>query len=149
LRFSVFVRTLLTPPASFALATANRSKDCRNSGTRLRTLSSRPTTPLPESVRTALFISAARSKRNDPAVPQLTLSTTANPKEVAHGDAPRDCVLEQPSLSPGHVLLVTYDWRGIAQYKDEIPATEDLANWSSFLLKRCRRIFPRPLELVD
>lgn len=109
-------------------------------------MSFRPTV-LPESVRTALLLSSARSKQNVPTVPDICPSPEADrPSEVNPG-RPRDCVRVFPSCSADHVLLVTYDWRGNVKYKSEIPADEEIERWSSFLLRRCRERHPAPNHL--
>src|SRR6478609_4478526 len=59
-------------------------------------LSSRPLTPLPASVSTALRVTSARSTQNVPDVP----STDPRPSAPVRPEPPRDCVREYPSVEP-------------------------------------------------
>lgn len=61
---------------------------------------------------------------------------------------PRDCIREYPTLAPETVELVAFDWQGIPRYRLSVPVSEDVEGWHTFLLKRCRKIYPRPLHLI-
>jgi hypothetical protein len=73
----------------------------------------------------------------------------SGPQLVPSSNAPpRDCVREYPTLSPDTVELVAFDWKGIPRYRLSVPVIENVEGWHEFLLKRCRKTFPRPLELL-
>lgn len=55
---------------------------------------------------------------------------------------PTDCVVALPSISADTVELIGFDARGNARIRVEIPATEDVELWETWLLRWVRRRFP-------
>lgn len=55
---------------------------------------------------------------------------------------PRDCVVALPSMTAETVELVGFDAAGNARLRVEIPATEDVEQWQTWMLRWVRRRFP-------
>lgn len=74
--------------------------------------------------RFSLFMDAAIAK-------QKRLELQATP--------PSDCIRQFPTLNPDTVELIGFDSRSIPQIRIEIPRTEDVGEWSRWMLKWVRR----------
>ena len=55
---------------------------------------------------------------------------------------PRDCVVALPSMTAETVELAAFDTRGNVRLRVEIPATEDVEQWQTWMLRWVRRRFP-------
>lgn len=79
--------------------------------------------------------------------PSLALASSAEEASQSLG-TPRDCVQEYPTLNPGSIQLVAFDWEGRARYRHELPLDDDIESWAKLMLTRCRKLFPAPARLT-
>lgn len=68
--------------------------------------------------------------------------------EIASDIQPRDCVLEFPSVSPDHVMLIGFDMDGRARIKVELEVSDAGPEWDRWLLKYVRRKYGKTLRLM-
>ena len=57
----------------------------------------------------------------------------------AQAPPPSDCIRQFPTLNPETIELVGFDSRSTPRIRVEIPRTEDVGEWSRWLLKWVRR----------